>query len=101
MEGVPSHSNRITGQNASAIASGSSTAIFPPSCLKQSSPNGTHDHWGFHISDEEWKSPRAVVKMLLTCANGKGNLLLNIGHGTLETRFTFISNPVNVNCLPG
>lgn len=38
-----------------------------------------NDHWGFHISDEEWKSPRAVVKMLLTCANGKGNLLLNIG----------------------
>ena len=38
-----------------------------------------NEHWGFHISDEEWKSPRNVVKMLLTCANGKGNLLLNIG----------------------
>ena len=38
-----------------------------------------NDHWGFHISDEEWKSPRSVEKMLLTCANGKGNLLLNIG----------------------
>ena len=38
-----------------------------------------NDHWGFHISDEEWKSPRAVIRMLLTCANGNGNLLLNIG----------------------
>ncbi len=38
-----------------------------------------NDHWGFHISDNEWKTPLQVVKMLLTCANGKGNLLLNIG----------------------
>jgi alpha-L-fucosidase len=38
-----------------------------------------NSHWGFHVGDEEWKSPREVVKMLLTCANGKGNLLLNIG----------------------
>lgn len=38
-----------------------------------------NDHWGFHPADQEWKSPRSVVKMLLTCANGKGNLLLNIG----------------------
>ncbi len=38
-----------------------------------------NEHWGFHRSDEEWKSPRAVIKMLLACANGNGNLLLNIG----------------------
>ncbi len=38
-----------------------------------------NDHWGFHRSDDSWKSPLAVIKMLLTCANGNGNLLLNIG----------------------
>lgn len=37
------------------------------------------DHWGYHRSDDNWKSPLEVVKMLLTCANGNGNLLLNIG----------------------
>ncbi len=38
-----------------------------------------NNHWGFHCSDNNWKSPLDVVKMLLTCANGNGNLLLNIG----------------------
>ena len=38
-----------------------------------------NDHWGYHISDNNWKSPKEIVKMLLTCANGKGNLLLNVG----------------------
>lgn len=38
-----------------------------------------NNHWGYHISDTDWKSPREVVRMLLTCANGKGNLLLNVG----------------------
>lgn len=38
-----------------------------------------NNHWGFHKADEEWKSPAAVVRMLLSCANGRGNLLLNVG----------------------
>ncbi len=38
-----------------------------------------NDHWGFHRGDDEWKSPKTVIKMLLACANGKGNLLLNVG----------------------
>ncbi len=38
-----------------------------------------NDHWGFHRHDHNWKSPTEVVKMLLSCANGNGNLLLNIG----------------------
>lgn len=38
-----------------------------------------NDHWGYHAGDAEWKSPLQVVKMLLTCGNGRGNLLLNIG----------------------
>lgn len=38
-----------------------------------------NDHWGYHRHDLNWKSPLEVVKMLLACANGNGNLLLNIG----------------------
>ncbi len=38
-----------------------------------------NDHWGYHRADANWKGPVEVIKMLLTCANGKGNLLLNIG----------------------
>lgn len=35
--------------------------------------------WGFHSGDHDWKTPWQVVEMLATCANGSGNLLLNIG----------------------
>lgn len=38
-----------------------------------------NDHWGFHQGDHNWKTPLDVVRMLLSCANGRGNLLLNIG----------------------
>ena len=38
-----------------------------------------NDHWGFHAADHNWKSPLSVVQMLLTCANRRGNLLLNVG----------------------
>lgn len=38
-----------------------------------------NDHWGFHRSDHNWKSPNEVVKMLMQCAIGQGNLLLNVG----------------------
>ncbi|OQA81599.1 MAG: Alpha-L-fucosidase [Lentisphaerae bacterium ADurb.Bin242] len=38
-----------------------------------------NDHWGFHAGDSNWKSPLNVVKMLLTAASGRGNILLNIG----------------------
>lgn len=47
--------------------------------------------WGYLPStkDEDWHSARGVVKMLRTCANGGGNLLLNIGpkpDGTVPER---------------
>jgi alpha-L-fucosidase len=38
-----------------------------------------NDHWGFHRNDTNWKTPVEVIKMLLTCGAGRGNLLLNIG----------------------
>ena len=37
--------------------------------------------WGYmpYAPDEDWHSSRDVLNMLLTCASGQGNLLLNIG----------------------
>ncbi len=38
-----------------------------------------NDNWGYHAGDNNWKNPIDVINMLLTCAEGEGNLLLNIG----------------------
>lgn len=35
--------------------------------------------WGYHRSDDEWKTPKTVVRNLITCARDGGNYLLNIG----------------------
>lgn len=40
----------------------------------------THnDSWGYTLGDDQWKSPKQIVQMLATCAQGQGNLLLNVG----------------------
>jgi alpha-L-fucosidase len=38
-----------------------------------------NDSWGYNRGDDNWKSPKAVVKNLITCAHDTGNYLLNIG----------------------
>lgn len=38
-----------------------------------------NENWGYHAGDDNWKSPRQVAKMLLECAGGGGNLLINAG----------------------
>jgi alpha-L-fucosidase len=38
-----------------------------------------NNNWAFNRGDRYWKSPEAVVSLLATAAQGKGNLLLNIG----------------------
>jgi alpha-L-fucosidase len=38
-----------------------------------------NDSWGFQRADDNWKSPKTVVRNLLTCTRGAGNYLLNIG----------------------
>jgi len=38
-----------------------------------------NDSWGYHKGDNNWKSVKDVIQLLATAANGKGNLLLNIG----------------------
>ena len=38
-----------------------------------------NDSWGYHKADDDWKSPKTVVRNLITCARDGGNYLLNIG----------------------
>jgi alpha-L-fucosidase len=38
-----------------------------------------NDSWGFNRGDDNWKSPKTVVRNLITCAHDTGNYLLNIG----------------------
>jgi alpha-L-fucosidase len=38
-----------------------------------------NDSWGFNSGDDNWKSPKTVVRNLITCAHDTGNYLLNIG----------------------
>ena len=38
-----------------------------------------NDSWGYHAGDHNWKTPGQIVDLLATCAQGQGNLLLNIG----------------------
>src|SRR5712691_11545881 len=35
--------------------------------------------WGYQHADDDWKSPKTVVRNLITCARDGGNYLLNIG----------------------
>jgi alpha-L-fucosidase len=38
-----------------------------------------NNHWGYCSADREWKTPKQVVDLLATAAQGRGNLLLNLG----------------------
>ncbi|HEX4749590.1 MAG TPA: alpha-L-fucosidase [Bryobacteraceae bacterium] len=38
-----------------------------------------NDSWGYQRADDNWKTPKTVVRNLLTCARDQGNYLLNIG----------------------
>lgn len=35
--------------------------------------------WGYHSGDDDWKTPKTVVRNLITCACQGGNYLLNVG----------------------
>ncbi len=35
--------------------------------------------WGYHAADAYWKSPTQVIELLARTAQGRGNLLLNLG----------------------
>jgi alpha-L-fucosidase len=38
-----------------------------------------NDSFGYHKADDNWKSPKTIVRQLASCAGGGGNYLLNIG----------------------
>ncbi len=38
-----------------------------------------NDSWGYQHADDNWKTPKTVVRNLVTCAHDTGNYLLNIG----------------------
>ena len=38
-----------------------------------------NNHWGYCATDNHWKSPEMVIRMLLECVSKNGNLLLNVG----------------------
>jgi len=55
-----------------------SVGVLPPfgrweACLT------TNDYWGWHAGDHNWKSTTRIVRTLVQCASGGGNLLLNVG----------------------
>jgi alpha-L-fucosidase len=35
--------------------------------------------WGYQKADDDWKTPKTIVRNLITCAHDTGNYLLNIG----------------------
>jgi len=38
-----------------------------------------NNSWGYQKADDDWKSPKTIVRNLAECASGGGNYLLNIG----------------------
>jgi alpha-L-fucosidase len=38
-----------------------------------------NDSWGYQRADDDWKSPKTIIRNLVTCARDGGNYLLNIG----------------------
>jgi alpha-L-fucosidase len=38
-----------------------------------------NDSWGYQTNDDNWKTPRTVIRNLITCSRDTGNYLLNIG----------------------
>jgi len=38
-----------------------------------------NDSWGYQTTDDNWKSPKTVIRNLVTCTRDGGNYLLNIG----------------------
>src|SRR5690349_20466634 len=38
-----------------------------------------NDSWGYQKADDAWKTPKTVVRNLITCSRDTGNYLINIG----------------------
>ncbi len=38
-----------------------------------------NDSWGYHRADDAWRTPKQVIRNLISCAHDGGNYLINIG----------------------
>ena len=38
-----------------------------------------NDSWGYHAADDAWKTPKQIIRNLISCSRDGGNYLLNIG----------------------
>lgn len=58
-----------------------------------------NNNWGFYAGDQNWKSPTEIIKLLVRVAQGRGNILLNIGprrDGTVPSESERIIRTVGV-----
>lgn len=56
-----------------------------------------NESWGYHKADDAWKTPKQILRNLITCARDGGNYLLNIGpmaDGTVPEESVRILNEV-------
>lgn len=56
-----------------------------------------NDSWGYHRADDAWKTPKQIIRNLITCAHDGGNYLLNIGptgDGSIPEESVSIMNTV-------
>ena len=85
--------NRLGGNVQSAnpeIYSGdfaSPEQVIPPAGILDEKGNSVpweacitmNDHWGYCNFDDNFKSPKTIIRMLVECVSKNGNLLLNVG----------------------
>ena len=38
-----------------------------------------NNHWGYHSTDRNYKTPRLIIRKLVECVSKNGNMLLNVG----------------------
>lgn len=56
-----------------------------------------NESWGYHKTDDAWKTPKQLIRNLITCARQGGNYLLNIGpkaDGSIPEESVHILNSV-------
>ena len=65
--------NKLAGDFATPEQKIEATKGAWESCMTM---NGS---WGYQKADDDWKTPKTIVRNLITCAHDTGNYLLNIG----------------------
>ena len=66
--------------------------IIPPDCILNElgepipweSCFTLNDHWGYCANDNNYKDESVVIRKLAECVSKSGNMLLNVGRGTLH-----------------